>query len=73
MATNNRNDFEHIEGLRLLLAETVSRFRPRASTGADRYAIRSMVDLKEEKDLDALVNTIKGLDDFELIASLVVE
>ena len=44
-------------------------------------AIRSIVDLKEEKDLDslftgptttALVNTIKGLDNFELIALLVV-
>ncbi|HWB53392.1 MAG TPA: hypothetical protein VG722_04340, partial [Tepidisphaeraceae bacterium] len=45
-------------------------------------AIRSMVDLKEEKDLDSLfkgrtttafVNTIKGLDDFELVAFLVVQ
>jgi SNF2 family DNA or RNA helicase len=45
-------------------------------------AIRSMVDLKEEKDLDSLftgptttafVNTIKGLDDFDLIAFLVVQ
>ena len=45
-------------------------------------AIRSMIDVKEEKDLDslftggrttALVNTIAGLDDFELIAFLVVE
>ncbi len=44
-------------------------------------AIRSMIELKEEKDVDslftggrttALVNTIKGLDDFELIAFLVV-
>ena len=43
-------------------------------------AIRSMIELKEEKDVDslfsggrttALVNTIKGLDDFELIAFLV--
>ncbi|MEX2375576.1 MAG: helicase-related protein [Dehalococcoidia bacterium] len=54
----------------------------------DRYsellsaAIRSMIEVKEEKDLDslfsggrttALVNTIAGLDDFELIAFLVVE
>lgn len=54
----------------------------------DRYsallstAIRSMIDVKEEKDIDslfsggrttALVNTIAGLDDFELIAFLVVE
>ena len=45
-------------------------------------AIRSMIDVKEEKDLDslfsggkttALVNTIGGLDDFELVAFLVVQ
>ncbi|WP_199897867.1 C-terminal helicase domain-containing protein [Acetobacter papayae] len=45
-------------------------------------AIRSMIEGKEEKDLDslfsggrttALVHTIAGLDDFELIAFLVVE
>jgi superfamily II DNA or RNA helicase len=45
-------------------------------------AIRSMVDLKEERDVDslfsggkttALVNTIAGLDDFELIAFLVIQ
>jgi hypothetical protein len=45
-------------------------------------AIRSMIDVKEEKDLDslfsggkttALMNTISGLDDFELIAFLVVQ
>jgi SNF2 family DNA or RNA helicase len=44
-------------------------------------AIRSMIDLKEEKDLDslftggkttALIDTISGLDDFELIAFLVI-
>jgi len=44
-------------------------------------AIRSIIDVKEEKDIDslfsggkttALVNTITGLDDFELIAFLVV-
>ncbi len=44
--------------------------------------IRSMIDVKEEKDLDslfsagkttALINTIAGLDDFELIAFLVVQ
>jgi hypothetical protein len=44
-------------------------------------AIRSIISVKEEKDLDslftggktsALVNTISGLDDFELIAFLVV-
>ncbi|WP_374090448.1 helicase-related protein [Methylomicrobium lacus] len=45
-------------------------------------AIRSMVDVKEEKDLDslfsggkttALINTIAGLDDFELITFLVIQ
>lgn len=45
-------------------------------------SIRSMIDVKEEKDLDslfsggrttALTNTISGLDDFELIAFLVIQ
>ena len=45
-------------------------------------AIRSMIDVQEDKDLDslfsggrttALVNTIAGLDDFELIAFLVIQ
>lgn len=45
-------------------------------------AIRSIVDVKEEKDLDslfsgggttALVNSIVGLDDFELVAFLVIQ
>jgi len=45
-------------------------------------AIHSMIDVKDEKDIDslfsggktsALVNTIAGLDDFELIAFLVVQ
>ena len=45
-------------------------------------AIRSMIDVKEEKDIEslfsggrttALVNTIAGLDDFELVAFLVVQ
>ena len=45
-------------------------------------AIRAMINVKEEKDLDslfsggnttALVNTIAGLDDFELIAFLVIQ
>jgi hypothetical protein len=45
-------------------------------------AIRSMIEVKEEKDLDslfcsgkttALVNTIVGLDDFELITFLVIQ
>jgi len=45
-------------------------------------AIRSMVEVKEDKDIDslfssvttsALVDTIKGLDDFELISFLVIQ
>ncbi len=45
-------------------------------------SIRSMIDVKEEKDLDslftggkttALTNTISGLDDFELVSFLVVQ
>ena len=45
-------------------------------------AIRSMIEVKEEKDLDslfsggrttALTHTIAGLDDFELIGFLVIE
>lgn len=45
-------------------------------------SIQSMIDVKEEKDIDslfsggktsALVNTIAGLDDFELIAFIVVQ
>ena len=44
--------------------------------------IRSMVDLKEEKDIDslftgarttALLNTVKGLEDFELVGFLVIQ
>jgi superfamily II DNA or RNA helicase len=53
-----------------------------AYSGLLRQAIRSIVDIKEDKDLDslftgskttALVNTIAGLDDFELIAFIVVQ
>ena len=45
-------------------------------------AIRTMIEVKEEKDLDslftggkttALTNTISGLDDFELITFLVIQ
>ena len=45
-------------------------------------AIRSMIELKEQKDIDslftggktsALLHSISGLDDFELIAFLVVQ
>ncbi|WP_138379480.1 helicase-related protein [Luteithermobacter gelatinilyticus] len=65
-------------------------FNERTDNGRrmDRYsdllssAIRSMIEVKEEKDIDslfsggrttALSHTIKGLDDFELIAFLVIE
>ena len=45
-------------------------------------AIRSVIDVKEESDIDslftpgkttALVETISGLDDFELIAFIVIQ
>ena len=45
-------------------------------------AIRSMIDVKEESDLDslfrpgkttALVDSIRGLDDFELISFIVIQ
>jgi hypothetical protein len=45
-------------------------------------AIRSMIDVQEDKDLNslfsggrttALINTIAGLDDFELITFLVIQ
>ena len=65
-------------------------FNDRTNDGRDmeRYsdllsqAIRSMIEVKEEKDIDslfsggqttALTHTIKGLDDFELIGFLVIE
>lgn len=53
-----------------------------AYSGLLEQAIHSMVELKEDKDIDslftsshttALVNTIAGLDDFELIAFLVIQ
>jgi hypothetical protein len=62
--------------------------RTRDGRQMDRYsellsnAIRSMIEVKEEKDIDslfsggrttALVHTIAGLNDFELIAFIVVE
>ena len=56
--------------------------RMEAYSGLLNTAIRSMIELKEEKDIDslfsggktsALLNTITGLDDFELIAFLVVQ
>lgn len=72
------------------IPEVFAVFNERTEDGRrmDRYsellsaAIRSMIEVKEEKDLDslfsggrttALVDTIAGLDDFELVAFLVVE
>ena len=72
------------------IREVCAAFNERTDDGRrmDRYserlsaAIRSMIEVKEEKDLDslfsggrttALVDTIAGLDDFELVAFLVVE
>ena len=71
------------------VAEVARRFNATTSDGTDmsRYselltaAIRSMIDITEEQDLDslfsgghttALSQTIDGLDDFELIAFLVI-
>ena len=51
-------------------------------SGLLAQAIRSIVDVKEDKDLDslftgktttALTNTIAGLDDFELLSFLVIQ
>ena len=59
--------------------------QPRVANGASELlgkAIRLMIDVKEEKDIDslfsggrtsALTQSIKGLDDFELISFLVVQ
>jgi SNF2 family DNA or RNA helicase len=72
------------------IREVCALFNERTEDGRrmERYsellsaAIRSMIEVKEEKDLDslfsggrttALVDTIAGLDDFELVAFLVVE
>jgi hypothetical protein len=53
-----------------------------AWSGLLNTGIRSMIELKEEKDLDslfsggrtsALTNTIQGIEDFELIAFIVVQ
>jgi hypothetical protein len=53
----------------------------RRSSNLLDQAIRSMIEVKEDKDLDslftqgkttALSNTIEGLDDFELISFIVI-
>lgn len=62
--------------------ETADGRRMQAYSGLLGQSIRSMIDVKEEKDLDslftggkttALTNTISGLDDFELISFLVIQ
>jgi len=72
------------------LAEICRLFNQQTKEGRDMKAystllsaaVRSMIEVKEEKDIDslftggkttALTNTILGLDDFELIAFLVVQ
>ncbi|MBF6986738.1 helicase-related protein [Cupriavidus sp. IK-TO18] len=72
------------------IAEACQRFNKETADGRKMQAysdllnkaIRSMIEVKEEKDLDslftggkttALTHTISGLDDFELIAFLVIQ
>ncbi|WP_186426447.1 helicase-related protein [Cupriavidus metallidurans] len=72
------------------IAEVCQRFNKETADGRKMQAysdllskaIRSMIEVKEEKDLDslftggkttALTNTISGLDDFELIAFLAIQ
>jgi SNF2 family DNA or RNA helicase len=72
------------------IAEACQRFNQETADGRKmqaysdllNQAIRSMIEVKEEKDLDslftggkttALTHTISGLDDFELIAFLVIQ
>ena len=67
---------------RLFNAQTDDGKNMNLQSGLLSAAIRSMIDVKEEKDIDslfsggrttALVNTIAGLEDFALIAFLVVQ
>ncbi len=67
---------------RLFNEETDDGRRMQAYSDLLGTTIRSMIEVKEEKDLDslfsggnttALVNTIAGLDDFELITFLVIQ
>ncbi|CAJ4482118.1 helicase domain-containing protein [Burkholderia pseudomallei] len=62
--------------------ETADGRRMQAYSDLLGQCIRSMIDVKEEKDLDslftggkttALTNTISGLDDFELVSFLVIQ
>ena len=67
---------------RLFNEETADGRKMQAYSDLLGKAIRSMIEVKEEKDLDslfsggkttALVNTIAGLDDFELITFIVIQ
>lgn len=67
---------------RLFNKETADGRKMQAYSDLLGKTIRSMIDVKEEKDLDslfsagktsALLNTIAGLDDFELITFLVIQ
>ena len=67
---------------RLFNEETADGRKMQAYSDLLGKTIRSMIEVKEEKDLDslfsggkttALVNTIAGLDDFELITFLVIQ
>jgi len=67
---------------RLFNEETADGRKMQAYSDLLSKTIRSMIEVKEEKDLDslfsggkttALVNTIAGLDDFELITFLVIQ
>lgn len=78
------------KGIHEPVSEACRSFNQQTNDGRDmaKYsslldsAIRSIVDIKEERDIDslftgskttALVNTIKGLSDFELISFLVIQ
>lgn len=70
------------EACRRFNEETADGRRMQAYSDLLGQSIRSMIDVKEEKDLDslftggktsALTNTISGLDDFELVSFLVIQ
>lgn len=81
--TSSKNRNEPIaEVCRLFNEQTDDGRNMKAYSDLLGMAIRSMIDVKEEKDLDslftggkttALLNTISGLDDFELVAFLVIQ
>lgn len=70
------------EACRLFNRDTADGRQMQAYSDLLGQAIRSMIQVKEERDLDslftggrttALVNAIAGLDDFELITFLVIQ